>query len=70
MTEGRTLEELELLKNMLLSNGHPEKLAWKTVQESWAKETLMAVCVGIEQEVEAEEGEKPFFIIRCFAFRM
>ena len=42
------LEELALLKNVFVSNGYPEKLVQKTVQESWAKETLKAILVGIE----------------------
>ena len=45
------MEELELLKNVFISNGYPEKLVLKTMKESWAKETLKAVLVGIEQEV-------------------
>jgi hypothetical protein len=48
------LEELALLKFFFVSNGYPEKLVQKTVQESWAKETLKAVLVGIEQDVEVE----------------
>ena len=39
----RLLEEMDLLKNFFVSNGYPEKLVLKTVQESWAKETLKAV---------------------------
>ena len=42
------LEELELLKNVFISNGYPEKLVLKPVHESWAKETMKAVLVGIE----------------------
>jgi len=55
------LEELELLKNVFISNGYPEKLVLKTMKESWAKETLKAVLVGIEQEVEVITREKAFF---------
>ena len=55
------LEELELLKNVFISNGFPEKLVLKTMKESWAKETLKAVLVGIEQEVEVITREKAFF---------
>ena len=51
------LEELELLKNVFISNGYPEKLVLKTMQESWAKETLKAILVEIEQEVEVEVFE-------------
>ena len=54
-------EELELLKNVFVSNGYPEKLVLKTVQESWAKETMKAVLVGIEQEVVVEERKKDYF---------
>jgi len=52
------LEELALLKNVFVSNGYPEKLVRKTVQESWAKETLKAVLAGIEQNVEMEKRKK------------
>ena len=55
------MEELELLKNVFISNGYPEKLVLKTMKESWAKETLKAVLVGIEQEVEVITREKAFF---------
>ena len=54
------LEELELLKNVFISNGYLEKLVLKTMQESWAKETLKAILVGIEQEVKVK-GEKSLF---------
>ena len=37
------LEELALLKDVFLSNGYPEKLVLKTLEDSWAKETLKAV---------------------------
>jgi len=52
------LEELALLKNVFVSNGYPEKLVQKTVQESWAKETLKAILVGIEQDVEVEKRKE------------
>ena len=55
------LEELELLKNVFISNGYPEKLVLKTVQESWAKEKMKAVLVGIEQEVVIEKKKKDYF---------
>ena len=41
-------------------NEYPEKLVLKTVQESWAKQTLKAVLVGVEQEVEVKGEKKPF----------
>ena len=37
------LEELDLLKNVFISNGYPEKLVSKTITESWPRETLKAV---------------------------
>ena len=46
---------------MFISNGYPEKLVLKTMQESWEKETLKAILVGIEQEVKVEGREKVFF---------
>ena len=52
------MEELALLKNVFVSNGYPEKLVQKTVQESWAKETLKAILVGIEQDVEVSREKK------------
>ena len=58
------LEELELLKNVFISNGYPEKLVLTTLKESsWAKETLKAVLVGIEQDVVIEEQRKGY--VRC-----
>ena len=33
------LEELALLKDVFLSNGYPEKLVLKTLEDSWPKET-------------------------------
>ena len=52
------LEKLALLKNVFVSNGYPEKLVQKTVQESWAKETLKTILVGIEQDVEVEKSKE------------
>ena len=46
------LEELELLKNVFISNGYPEKLVLKTLKELWAKETLKAVLKGVQQELK------------------
>ena len=54
------LEELELLKNVFISNGYLEKLVLKTLNESWAKETSKAVLVGIEQDVVSEEQRKDY----------
>ena len=54
------MEELELLKNVFISNGYPEKLVLKTLKESWAKEALKAVLVGIEQDVVIEEQRKDY----------
>ena len=48
------LEELALLKDVFLSNGYPEKLVLKTLEDSWPKETLKAVLKGVEQKVTAE----------------
>ena len=55
------MEELELLKNVFISNGYPEKLVLKTVKESWAKETMKAVLMGIEHDVVIEEKNKDYF---------
>jgi len=54
------LEELALLTNVFVTNGYPEKLVKKTMEESWAKETLKAVMVGIEHEVEVEGRMKQY----------
>ena len=35
----------------------------KTVQKSWAKETLKAILVGIEQNVEVEESKEFFEVL-------
>ena len=43
------LEELALLKNVFITNGYPEKLVKKTLEESWTKETLKAVLVGLNK---------------------
>ena len=37
------LEELALLRDVFIANGSPEKQVQKTLNESWAKETLKAV---------------------------
>ena len=37
------IEELDLLKNVFISNGYPEPLVLKTLRESWPRETLKAV---------------------------
>ena len=56
------LEELALLRNVFLSNGYPEKLVLKTLEESWATETLKAMLVGIELEVREEKKKN---ILKC-----
>ena len=50
-------EELDLLKNVFISNGYPEHLVLKTLRESWPRETLKAVLKGVQQEVEVEINE-------------
>ena len=59
------LEELALLRNVFVSNGYPEKLVLKTLEESWATETLKAMLVGIEQEVRAEEKKEYFEVLHA-----
>jgi len=54
------IEELDLLKNVFISNGYPEHLVVKTLQESWPRETLKAVLKGVQQDVEVE-NEKEYF---------
>ena len=54
------LEELSLLKDVFISNGYPEKLVLKTLEESWVKETLKAVLKGVGQQLEVE-NEKGYF---------
>ena len=54
------LEELALLKDVFLSNGYPEKLVLKTLEESWAKETMKAILKGVGQQLEVE-NEKGYF---------
>ena len=55
------LEELALLKDVFLSNGYPEKLVLKTLEDSWAKETLKAVLKGAKQEVKVEKPKDNYF---------
>ena len=47
-------EDLDLLKNVFISNGYPEHLILKTLREPWPRETLKAVLKGVQQEVEVE----------------
>ena len=54
------LEELALLRDVFIANGYPEKLVQKTLNESWAKETLKAVLNGVEQQIEIE-GNKGYY---------
>jgi hypothetical protein len=49
--KGRFIGGVGFTENCFVSNGYPEQLVQKTVQESWAKETLKAILVGIEQDV-------------------
>ena len=58
--ERASLEELALLRHVFFSNGYPEKLVVKTLEELWATEMLEAVLIGIEQEARAE-GKKEYF---------
>ena len=46
------LEELALLKDVFISNGYPEKLVLKTLEESWAKETMKTVLKGVGQQLD------------------
>ena len=55
------LEELALLKDVFLSNGYPEKLVLKTLEDSWPKETLKAVLKGVEQKVKVEKPKDSYF---------
>ena len=52
------LEELALLRNVFISNGYPEKLVRETLNKSWEAETLKAVIVGVEQEVNLEKSKE------------
>ena len=55
------LEELALLKDVFLSNRYPEKLVLKTLEDSWAKETLKADLKGVKQEVKVEKPKDNYF---------
>ena len=57
------LGELDLLKNVFISNGYPEQLVIKTLQESWPRETLKAVLKGVQQDVEGENGKEYFEVL-------
>ena len=57
------LEELDLLSNVFIRNGYPEKLVAKTLQESWPRETLKAVLKGVQQDVEVEKKGDYFEVL-------
>jgi len=59
------LEELDLLKNVFISNGYPEKLVSKTITESWPRETLKAVLKGVQQDVEVENPKDYFEVLHA-----
>ena len=42
----RYVEELTLLKNVLVTNGYPEKLARETFDRFWRTKTLKAILKG------------------------
>ena len=50
-----------MLKDVFLSNGYPEKLVLKNLDDSWAKEMLKAVLKGVRQEVKVEKPKDRFF---------
>ena len=52
------LEELALLRNVFVSNGYPDKLVLKTLEESWANETLKAPCDASWDQAGSESGRK------------
>ena len=57
------IEELDLLKNVFISNGYPEHLVIKPLQESWPRATLKAVRKGVQQEMEVENEKKYFDVV-------
>ena len=59
------LEELALLKDVFISNGYPEKLVLKTLEESWAKETMKAVLKGVGQQLEVENKKNYFEVLHA-----
>ena len=59
------LEELELLRNLLMCNGYPEHLVSQTLSESWPCEKLKAVLRGVQQDVEREKNEEYFEVLHA-----
>ena len=48
------LEELDLLKNVFISNEYSEQLVTKNVKESGPRENLKAVLKGVQQDAEVD----------------
>ena len=59
------LEELDLLRNVFIRSGYPDKLLVKTLQESWPGETLKAVLKGVQQVVEVEKKGDYFEVLNA-----
>ena len=59
------LEELDLLKNVFICNGYPEKLVSKMITESWPRETLKAVLKGVQHDVEVENPKEYFEVLHA-----
>jgi hypothetical protein len=51
------LEELNLLKDVFIANGYPEKLVSETIKQSWASETLKAMINEAGDIVVGEEDK-------------
>ena len=51
------MEELNLLKDVFIANGYPEKLVSETIKQSWESETLKAMINEAGDIVVGEEDE-------------
>ena len=54
-----------MLKDVFNRNGYPEKLVLRTLEQSWATETLKAVLVGVQQEVKTDNEKEYHNVIHA-----
>ena len=59
------LHELNLLRDVFITNGYPEHLVTKTLRESWPWETMKVVLKGIEQDVQVENNIDFFEVLHA-----
>ena len=59
------MDELSLLRDVFMANGYPEKLVKETLEKSWETETLKAVLVGIQQEVQPKNQKEYYDVLHA-----